>query len=401
LDCFGTLPANEITQLQSDIAARVRYDAVQSLTSAQQVQARQNIYAAPLDALAFSGIQINGAFEISQELGGAGRATPGYICDGWMLSFSGSMALRGTLFANGAIAGLPGSIAATVVTAQGALAVNDYATVFQRIEGYRFARLAFGTANAQPISIGFWTAHHRTGVYGGVLRNIAANRTCPFSYTQNASDTYQYNIVTFPGDTAGTWNIDNSIAAEMYFTIAAGSNQQAPSAGAWLAGGWVTGPGQVNAVAAISDVFRLAGVIIVPGNQAPLITSPAVMRTFDYELPLCQRYYRKSYPYATALSATGAASCPNYFVIVPSVTGAKQFLQAINLMPSMRAAPSVAFYSSNSGSGGTVYDAGSGTDVAASAINISEKVFTLNTSSAASSGTSLNIQYHWTADARL
>ena len=38
----------------------VRYDTAQSLTAAQQQQARQNIYAAPFDAMAYSGLQING-----------------------------------------------------------------------------------------------------------------------------------------------------------------------------------------------------------------------------------------------------------------------------------------------------------------------------------------------------
>src|SRR6185369_7291677 len=51
----------------SDVAARaVRFDAAQALTAPQQQQSRQNIYAAPLDALAFSGMQVNGAMDICQ-----------------------------------------------------------------------------------------------------------------------------------------------------------------------------------------------------------------------------------------------------------------------------------------------------------------------------------------------
>ena len=47
----------------------MRYDTAQSLTAAQQQQARQNIYAAPFDAMAYSGLQINGGMEVSQEKG--------------------------------------------------------------------------------------------------------------------------------------------------------------------------------------------------------------------------------------------------------------------------------------------------------------------------------------------
>jgi hypothetical protein len=45
----------------------VLYDTAQTLTAPQQQQARQNIYAAPFDALAYNGLQINGAMDISQE----------------------------------------------------------------------------------------------------------------------------------------------------------------------------------------------------------------------------------------------------------------------------------------------------------------------------------------------
>ena len=54
----------------------VRYDIVQNLTEPQKVQARMNIYAAPFDAMAYSGLQVNGSFEVSQELGNAGIAFP-------------------------------------------------------------------------------------------------------------------------------------------------------------------------------------------------------------------------------------------------------------------------------------------------------------------------------------
>ena len=47
----------------------VRIDAPQTLTPTQQTQARKNIYAAPFDAMAYNGMQINGSMEVSQERG--------------------------------------------------------------------------------------------------------------------------------------------------------------------------------------------------------------------------------------------------------------------------------------------------------------------------------------------
>ena len=45
----------------------VRIDAPQTLTETQKTQARSNIYAAPFDAMAYNGMQINGSMEVSQE----------------------------------------------------------------------------------------------------------------------------------------------------------------------------------------------------------------------------------------------------------------------------------------------------------------------------------------------
>jgi len=56
----------------------------QTLTAAQQTVARQNVYAAPFDAMAYSGMQINGSMEVSQEFGTSGNPNVGgFALDGW------------------------------------------------------------------------------------------------------------------------------------------------------------------------------------------------------------------------------------------------------------------------------------------------------------------------------
>ena len=47
----------------------VSVDVAQSFTEAEKKTARSNIYAAPFDALAYNGMQINGSMEVSQETG--------------------------------------------------------------------------------------------------------------------------------------------------------------------------------------------------------------------------------------------------------------------------------------------------------------------------------------------
>jgi len=251
--------------------------------------------AAPLDALSYSGMQINGSMEVSQERGStATGANSTYICDGWKMFFSGTMVVSAATLSATYFSGLPYLIYLGVTTAQASLGANDYTLIGQYIEGWRIARLGWGTAKARPITIGFWTGHNRTGVYGGVVRNSASNRTYAFNYTHNVSNVDQYNIITIPGDTTGTWATDNTIGINLVFAVGTGTAFIAPSANTWLAGGYQSAPGQINGIASTADQFRISGVVVLPGIYAPTAAqSPLIMRPYDQELVTCQRYYHK------------------------------------------------------------------------------------------------------------
>ena len=289
-------------------------------TAAQQALTRQTIYAAPFDALAYNGMQINGSMEVNQELGSGTTSTSGkYICDGYVVYKSGTMVFSaGTSLAAPAAAGITGILYLVISTAQPTLGGGDYLVINHPIEGWRTARLAWGTANAQPITIGFWSQHHRTGVYTVTINNAAGNRSYCATYTQAVVDGPQFNTITIPGDTGGTWNKDNTIGLTVQFVVASGI--VAPSANTWLAGAYQAAPGQVNGVAATSDVFRITGVVVLPGLEAPSAArSPLIMRPYDQELLTCQRYfYKRNFPTAgtwfTTLQAysTVSASGPMF-----------------------------------------------------------------------------------------
>ena len=300
---FLTLNANPVNPmhavtkqyLDAGTGAVVSYSP-QTVTAAQQTIARQNIYAAPFDVMSYSGMQINGSMEVSQERGGTARTTAGYVCDGWYLFFSGTMAVSSAQ-AGTAISDVPGISGLTyiaVTTAQASIGASDQAVLFQNIEGYRVARLGWGTASAQSITIGFWTAHQRTGVYSITVSNMpTTNRSYSSTYTQNASGVYQYNTITIPGDTTGTWPRDNSSALRVKFAMAAGSTLTAPSVNTWGAGDYSAAPGQINGVAATSDAFRITGVVVLPGIEAPTAArSPLIMRPYDQEIMTCRRYWK-------------------------------------------------------------------------------------------------------------
>jgi hypothetical protein len=92
--------------------------------------------------------------------------------------------------------------------------------------------------------------------------------------------------------------------------IAAGSSRVG-TPGAWTtttSPGLSGATGTSNGVGATSDVFYVSGVIALPGLELPPSDrAPFIMRSFDQELALCQRYFRSSWDYGAALGAAWTA----------------------------------------------------------------------------------------------
>jgi hypothetical protein len=303
---------------------------VQTLTEAEQTIARQNIYAAPFDALAYNGMQINGGFDVSQEKGTSGLFTAGYAVDGWLTSYQGTMAIATFQVVTGAYFAA-NCIVASVSTAQTSLGTNDQASVVQPIEGHRWARLGWGTPQAQPVTVGFWTCHARPGTYSVRICNKTTDRSYATTYTQNAPTVWEYKTVTIPGCVDGTWEKTNLQGAYVLFAMAAGTGLTAPAANTWFNANYAAAPGQVNAVSSTSDVFRITGIVVLPGIEAPSAArSPLIMRPYDQELVTCQRYYRQ---------LGGAAAYEMLGNGQPHSTGGANVLLFFG--PPMRASPAI------------------------------------------------------------
>jgi hypothetical protein len=181
--------------------------------------------------------------------------------------------------------------------------------------------------------------------------------------------------------------------------MACGATFTAPSANAWLAGNYLAAPGQVNAVAATSDVFRITGVTVLPGSEAPSAArSPFIMRPFDQELVTCQRYWQKSYPYASpagTLAAGGALS-----LVLFGTTGTGNLAgMTEHFVVSMRAAPTITAYSQRTGASGMISDDYAAADTPATINLISEKRFRWYGATIAPNLVNFTMQF--VADARL
>jgi hypothetical protein len=240
-------------------------------------------------------IVVNGGFDVSQEKGTTATSTNGgYVVDQWSLVFNGTMAVSALQIPS--VTSFPGYssyLSVTVQTAQASLSAGDYTAIYQPIEGLRVSRLNFGTASAKTITLGFWTAHHRTGTYSGSIRNSGSTRSYPFTYTQNVADATEFKTITITGDTTGTWLTTNVSALIVFFAVGLGTTFTG-TANTWATGNYLGATGTTNGVAATSDVFRITGVTLLPGSG--VLSSANItdyLRPYNEELPLCQRYWQK------------------------------------------------------------------------------------------------------------
>lgn len=363
----------------------------------------QPVYAAPLDALAQNGMQVNGSHDVNQLLPGpVGATTTGAsVVDAWRLGFTGTMAVTGTqVVASTTFPGIPNYIRISCGTAEASLAAGDFCVYTHNLEGYRVARLAWGGANARPLTIGFWTDHHRTGLYSGSVRNSAGARSYVFTYNQDVADTPQYQTVTIPGDTTGTWLTTNGIGIILTFCNGTGTTF-AGAAGAWSASNLLGATGTTNGVAATTDVFRIAGVVVLPGIIAPGADQhPLIFRPYDDELLLCLRQYGKSFLAAVApaqnAGAGGALTFGQLIAGATSQVGASGFYKV-----TMRAAPSVVFYNPSAANAFVRNVSAASDATVTTGINGSESSFALTYTPAAGSTVGQQSAVHWTADARL
>ena len=302
----------------------------------------------PLDSMAYSGMQVNGGFEVNQKLihGGVTALSGESLADCWRIFSNGTMQFGAGTLPSSLAPGLTRILYSTISVAQPSLGANDFLTVIHSIEGWRMARLGWGTANAKPITICFWSSHNRPGVYSVTFRNNDANRCYGATYNHVTPNVSQFNVITIPGDTSGVWPTTNGVGIAINFAIASGTTYTSPVVGTWLAGNYVASLGQVNAAAATSDVFRISGVVVLPGIYAPTAAqAPLLARPYDQELATCKRYWEKSYVEGNRPGA--AVSDGANGILIGSQTTAPYVLGVIPYKVEKRASPTLVLYSGN------------------------------------------------------
>lgn len=157
----------------------------------------------------------------------------------------------------------------------------------QFIEGFNFADLGFGTANAKTFTLSFWVRSSLTGTFGVCFENNNADRGYIASYTINSANTFEYKTITIAGDTSGTWETTNQRGLAIFFDLGFGTTYSSAASTTWanvergLTGG-------VKLAANTGATWYITGVQLEVGSTATSFD----YRPYGTELALCQRYFQ-------------------------------------------------------------------------------------------------------------
>jgi hypothetical protein len=287
---------------------------------------------------------INGACTIDQRNAGA-SVTPStllvYTLDRWRLqsSVASKFSVEQTISGVAAPTGFSDYLGATVVSPV-SISSGDYYIIQQGIEGFNTADLNWGTASAATVTLSFWVRSSLTGTFGGSLQNSAQNRSYPFTYTINSANTWEYETITIPGDTTGTWLTNNGIGIMLSFNLGTGTTFSG-TAGAWASSNLVSATGATSVVGTNGATFYITGVQLEKGTQA----TGFEYRQYGQELALCQRYFCSSYVAGTAV---GTITITGMIARYTDAAGVYCSVQGFYPV-SMRAAPTLTIYGVLSG----------------------------------------------------
>ena len=286
---------------------------------------------------------INGAMVIDQRNAGA-SVTPttssfGFPVDRMRIQLTQNSKLTAQQNA-GAITpptGFKNYLGITSSSAYSVLA-GDYFNVGQNIEGYNIADLAWGTANAQTVTLSFKVYSSLTGTFGGAVYNEAGSRSYPFTYSIPVANTWTTISITIAGDTSGTWQTTTATGITVNFSMGTGTTYSG-TAGAWAGTYYASATGATSVVATNGATWYVTGVQLEKGTQATAFD----YRDYGRELAMCQRYYWQS---------TSKPNASQFYEASGAIVSASTARINFNLPTAMRTQPSVAV--------NPVYNTGSG-----------------------------------------
>lgn len=284
---------------------------------------------------------------------------------------------------------LPYSLRCTVATADPTVTASELWTLLQKIEGYS-ARDLIG----KTFTLSFWVRSAKVGTHCVAFYNNdypSVDRYYVAEYNISAANTWEYKEITILNGliTDGSWNWTNGSGLTVGWTLYCGTTRQG-APGSWQSGWALATSSQVNVLDTIGNIFAITGVQVEVGNTA----TPFEHRPFGVEMDMCQRYYEKSFPYATAPAQNVGATLGATYATGQVLNQA--FSSAVNFAVSKRAAPTITTYAPDAA---TANWSTNTTTPTAATTNIGDSAFAVTGTTSVTAGNGYSI--HWQAVAEL
>ena len=206
-------------------------------------------------------------------------------------------------------------------------AANGTCQINYRIEGKDLQHFKTGSASPEKMTVSFWIKATKTGTNVIGSYQDEGGKSTGQTYTINASDTWEYKTITFPGNTHDAIANDTTRGRQITWYFSAGSNRQSGT----LQSTWENyavgdeAPGQVNHADSTSNNILITGVQIELGENA----TDFEHRPIGEELALCQRYFFMITGTGTDYATMGSGQ----------MYGATTYLGSFKLPVAMRATP--------------------------------------------------------------
>jgi len=337
---------------------------------------------------------INGAMNVAQrgtsQTGlGANGAT--YLIDRFYC-YANATAGR---FTKSQVADGPNGISANCMkidctTADSSIAAAENLTVLQAIEGQNVQRIGKGVAGAQQITASFYCKASASFTFAANLYDNDNNRH--ISALFDVTTDWNRIVLTFPADVDdGSSPFGDDNAASLYFQIAlhVGSNESSGT----LQTTWANYVANTTYAGIDSILSNTANNFFLTGVQLEVgpVATEFEQEDFSTTLAKCQRYYEQSYDIGTFAGATTQSSVEAIRQQGSNGVTTVQFKQ------NKRAAPTMVYYSSASGTSGKARNNDAGADVNCASLNNGQ----VSNGVVISGADEAYLHYHYTADAEL
>ena len=309
------------------------------------------------DNVKFRNIIINGDMSIAQR--GTSATTLALSSSGFRYNDVDRFAVNAGNISTGQVStqqidsgldGFPKAKRITVTTAEASPATNGYLSIGHGVEAQNLQYLKYGTSNALSLTLSFYVRSSVTGNFtGNIIQTDNSARVFVFNFTINSANTWEKKTISILADTSGVINNDNGMGFEINLPyLYLGSSYNNGTLNTWNtnsgANEYANSATRVNLLATNGATFDITSVQLEAGTTA----SDFEFLPFDVNLQRCQRYYQKTFAYAT----TPAQNISTNNLLVTVVAGGSSDSRGGYFFPvEMRASPTITTfnpYASNS-----------------------------------------------------